>query len=184
MKMNKRTLTAILFHVNVCTDLSSSLVHPLTQSRRTASSTASHLSGVLPPITGTHKSFMTTIDSRRMMMMSNSSSSSNSSSLSATSAIKQIGKLELEMILKEIEEVGREQSGYIVIDVRNEDEIQSTGKLRECVNTLPLPLIGSAALSSTGALGMEDEEFEEEFGFAKPAPDEKIAKSKSLGAPT
>lgn len=88
--------------------------------------------------------------------------------------IKQIGKMELEEIFEEIEEVGRDESGFVVIDVRNEDEIRATGKLNECVQTLPLPLIASANLSQGGAFGMDDEDFEEAFGFSKPSPDETI----------
>ena len=52
---------------------------------------------------------------------------------------------------------------------RGEDEIAFTGKLSDCVETLPLPLI-----AQMGALNMEDEDFEAQFGFAKPTMDETI----------
>lgn len=55
------------------------------------------------------------------------------------------------------------------IDVRNEDEIEYTGKLSECVETLPLPLI-----AQMGAFSMTEEDFEDSFGFAKPQKDETI----------
>jgi rhodanese-related sulfurtransferase len=55
------------------------------------------------------------------------------------------------------------------VDVRNEDEIAYTGKLSACVETLPLPLI-----AQMGAFRMSEEDFEENFGFAKPKQDETI----------
>jgi Rhodanese-related sulfurtransferase len=53
--------------------------------------------------------------------------------------------------------------------VRNEDEIAYTGKLSDCVETLPLPLI-----AQMGAFNMSEEDFEDSFGFAKPQKDETI----------
>lgn len=52
---------------------------------------------------------------------------------------------------------------------RNEDEIAYTGKLAECVETLPLPLI-----AQMGVFTMADEDFEDSFGFSKPSMDETI----------
>eukprot|EP00557_Chaetoceros_sp_GSL56_P006195 CAMPEP_0176497252 /NCGR_PEP_ID=MMETSP0200_2-20121128/11622_1 /TAXON_ID=947934 /ORGANISM="Chaetoceros sp., Strain GSL56" /LENGTH=176 /DNA_ID=CAMNT_0017895247 /DNA_START=77 /DNA_END=607 /DNA_ORIENTATION=- len=84
-------------------------------------------------------------------------------------AIKQIDKKALHEIIEDIESTSREESGYVVIDVRNEDEIAYTGKLSECVEILPLPLI-----AQMGAFSMTEEDFEDSFGFAKPKQDETI----------
>jgi hypothetical protein len=54
-------------------------------------------------------------------------------------SISQIGKLELKEIVSTIETYGREDSGYVVMDVRGEDEVEYTGKLADCVHTAPLP---------------------------------------------
>ena len=83
--------------------------------------------------------------------------------------IHQIGKAELEEILEDIENGGREETGYVVIDVRGTDEIAFTGKLNEKVETLPLP-----AIAQMGVFDMGDEAFEDAFGFTKPSMDETI----------
>jgi len=83
--------------------------------------------------------------------------------------ITRIGKDAMTEILEDVANGGREESGYVVIDVRGVDEINFTGKLGEDVETLPLPYIMQA-----GALNLEEEEFEEQFGFAKPQLDETL----------
>ncbi len=83
--------------------------------------------------------------------------------------VTQVNKAGLNEILEDIENSSREESGYVVIDVRNEDEIAYTGKLAPCVQTLPLPFI-----FQMNVFNMEDDEFEETFGFAKPSMDETI----------
>ena len=55
--------------------------------------------------------------------------------------ITQIGKEQMEEILEDMENAGREETGYVVIDVRNPDEIAITGHLSPNVVNLPLPLI-------------------------------------------
>jgi len=84
-------------------------------------------------------------------------------------SVTRADKRALNEILEDVENSSREESGYVIIDVRNPDEIAYTGKLAECVETLPLPLI-----AQTGAFKMSEEDFEESFGFAKPALDETI----------
>jgi len=101
----------------------------------------------------------------------------SSSSSSATPNIQQIQKSQLEDIIEQIRTNGREESGYVVIDVRNVDEIRETGKLDECVETLPLPFIAAEG----GAFSLEPEEFEEKFGFVKPSPDETLVLSCKAG---
>ena len=71
-------------------------------------------------------------------------------------------------IIEDVSNGSREESGYVIIDVRGHDEVQDTGKLDEVVETLPLPYIAQ------GALSMEDEEFQATFGFDKPALDETL----------
>lgn len=71
-------------------------------------------------------------------------------------------------IIEDVSNGGREESGYVIIDVRGWDEIAGTGKLDEVVETLPLPDIAE------GALMLDDEDFEERYGFEKPQPDETL----------
>ena len=75
-------------------------------------------------------------------------------------------------IIDDYESEGREGSGYVVIDVRGEDEVAFTGKVSPNTHTLPLPLI--AKEGEDGAFNMDEEEFEETFGFAKPSMDETL----------
>mmetsp|Transcript_1594 Transcript_1594/g.1653 ORF Transcript_1594/g.1653 Transcript_1594/m.1653 type:complete len:190 (-) Transcript_1594:421-990(-) len=82
--------------------------------------------------------------------------------------ISRINKSGLEEILDDIEKGGREDSGYIIIDVREEDEVAFTGKISKHAFTLPLSYI------QRGALNMPDNDFMETFGFEKPLPDETI----------
>jgi len=91
-------------------------------------------------------------------------------------SVTQANKQALHEILEDIENSSREESGYVIIDVRNPDEIAYTGKLAECVETLPLPII-----AQTGAFNMSEEDFEENFGFAMPALDETIVFSCKAG---
>lgn len=71
-------------------------------------------------------------------------------------------------IIDDVANSSREESGYVIIDVRGHDEVQSTGKLNDVAETLPLPYIAE------GALTMEEDDFEEAFGFSKPGLDETI----------
>ena len=96
--------------------------------------------------------------------------------MSSGEPVTTIDKQGLNEILEDIENSSREESGYVVIDVRGQDEIAYTGKLADCVETLPLPLIAQA-----GAFSMSEEDFEESFGFAKPGLDETIVFSCKAG---
>ena len=55
--------------------------------------------------------------------------------------IVQIGKEKLKKIIKDLEKTSREESGFVIIDVRGDDEIASTGKISPVVETLPLAFI-------------------------------------------
>lgn len=83
-------------------------------------------------------------------------------------AIPRINKEAMTEIIEDVSSTSREESGYVIIDVRGEDEIAYTGKLNDCVETLPLPYIAQ------GALAMEEEDFKAEFGFDKPGLDETL----------
>ncbi|KAL7529884.1 hypothetical protein ACHAWF_003145 [Thalassiosira exigua] len=86
----------------------------------------------------------------------------------AEGGIPRIDRAAMTEIVDDVANGSREESGYVVIDVRGHDEVQYTGKLHEVVETLPLPYIAQ------GALAMEEEEFEETFGFEKPRLDETV----------
>ncbi len=102
--------------------------------------------------------------------------SSSSSSPPPPPQITSIGKTEMNEIIEIVEssssssdEESSSSSPYVIIDVRNVDEINYTGKLSPVVETLPLPyIVGNAVFD------MDGEEFEETFGFSKPDFDKTV----------
>lgn len=90
--------------------------------------------------------------------------------------LQNIGKEEMEEIIEDYEKGGREESGYVIFDVREPHEIEFTGKLSE--NTLTLPL---QKLAQYNVFSLEEDEFEEICGFEKPTPDETIVFSCAAG---
>ena len=90
--------------------------------------------------------------------------------------LQNIGKQEMEEILDDYENGGRLESGYVVMDVREENEIAYTGKISPSTITFPLQ-----KLMQYNAFEMEDDEFEEVFGFPKPLPDETLVFSCASG---
>ena len=82
--------------------------------------------------------------------------------------IQRIDRAAMTEIIEDVVNSSRDESGYIIIDVRGHDEIQQTGKLSDVVETLPLPYIAQ------GAFAMDDEDFQEAFGFEKPGMDETL----------
>jgi rhodanese-related sulfurtransferase len=92
-----------------------------------------------------------------------------SSSSSSSSNIRHVGIAEMQQILRDYEEDGREDSKYCVIDVRGHDEVANTGKLSENVYTLPVQVI-----MQNKVFEMDPEDFEEACGFAKPDYDETL----------
>ena len=89
--------------------------------------------------------------------------------------ITRINKEAMTEIIDDVSSTSREESGYVIIDVRGQDEIAYTGKLNDCVETLPLPYIAQ------GALSMDEDDFKEQFGFDKPGLDETIVFSCKAG---
>lgn len=96
--------------------------------------------------------------------------------MSAAQDIRHIGKTEMKEIVGEFTSLGREESNYCIIDVRNPDEVAYTGSLAAGVPTLPLPVI-----METNAFGLDADEFAEQFGFDKPTMDEIIVFSCAAG---
>lgn len=82
----------------------------------------------------------------------------------------------MEEIIEDYEEGGREESGYLVLDVRETNEVEFTGKLSPNTVTLPLSIIGQQNVFS-----LDDDEFEEVCGFSKPTPDETLVFSCAAG---
>jgi rhodanese-related sulfurtransferase len=78
--------------------------------------------------------------------------------------IQLVGKEQMEEILEDFEQG---ESGYVVLDVRNPDEVEKTGKLSPNVITCPLPDLKDA-------LQMDSEKFESTYGCPKPSPDDTI----------
>jgi rhodanese-related sulfurtransferase len=90
--------------------------------------------------------------------------------------IRNVGKTEMQEILEDYEEGGREESGFVVIDVREPDEILYTGKLSP--NTLNLPL---GILAQYQVFKMDEDEFADVCGFPKPKFDETLVFSCAAG---
>jgi rhodanese-related sulfurtransferase len=90
-------------------------------------------------------------------------------------AITDITKEDLEDILEDYEEGGREDSGYLILDVRGDAEVSNTGKLSPNTQTLPLPEI------LEGCFLASDEAFMDKYGFDKPAMDETLVFSCAAG---
>ena len=89
--------------------------------------------------------------------------------------IQRIDLSAMKEIIEDVANSSREESGYVIIDVRGHDEIAYTGKLNDVVETLPLPYIAE------GALTMEEDDFKEAFGFDKPGLDETLVFSCKAG---
>ena len=93
-----------------------------------------------------------------------------SSSTPSTPQIISIDKSQMSDIIQAAEgSVGTMNHNYVIIDVRNVDEINSTGQLSPVVHTLPLPYI-----LQNDAFNLGYEEFEEQFGFPKPELDQTL----------
>jgi len=90
--------------------------------------------------------------------------------------LQNIGKDEMKEIVHNYEEFSREGSGYVVLDVREPREIENTGKLSE--NTLNLPL---QKLNQHNGFALENEEFEQIYGFSKPSAEETLVFSCAAG---
>jgi rhodanese-related sulfurtransferase len=115
--------------------------------------------------------------------MSSGSSSSSSSSSSGgggsappASTIQHIGKAEMEEIMEDYEAGGREESQYVVVDVRTGGEIANTGKLSPTVFSLPIEVI-----MEHNVFQLDEDDFEEVCGFAKPTLDETLVFSCAAG---
>lgn len=83
--------------------------------------------------------------------------------------IRHVEKNEMEEIVKNYENEGRKHSGYVIIDVREAHEIESTGKISP--NTLHLPM---CLVAQSQIFRMDEDEFEEMCGFPKPSMDETL----------
>lgn len=91
-------------------------------------------------------------------------------SSSSPPEVTSIDKAQMSELIQAVEDSTSESpSEYVIIDVRNVDEINFTGKLSPVVQTLPLPYI-----AQYGVFSMDAEEFEENFGFVKPELDQTL----------
>ncbi len=87
-----------------------------------------------------------------------------------------IEKKQMEKILEKVKNGGRKESGYVVMDVRNSDELATTGTLGENTFHLPLPLIVQKNVFS-----LDEDEFLEVCGFEKPTLEETLVFSCAAG---
>lgn len=93
-----------------------------------------------------------------------------SASSSAPSQITTIDKSQMTEIIRAMkDDVDTTNKNYVIMDVRNVDEIDSTGKLSPVINTLPLPYI-----VQQGVFNLDNEDFENKFGFPKPEMDQTL----------
>mmetsp|Transcript_527 Transcript_527/g.794 ORF Transcript_527/g.794 Transcript_527/m.794 type:complete len:214 (+) Transcript_527:47-688(+) len=79
-----------------------------------------------------------------------------------------VGLEEMKEIVDDYEQ-GRDDSGYIVMDVREYNEVQASGKISPHTETLPLSII-----SQQQVFEMDPEDFESLVGFDKPTPEETL----------
>jgi len=84
-------------------------------------------------------------------------------------SIRQIGKAEMAEIVEDYEAGGRQDSGYLILDVRGDDEVMYTGRVSPNTITLPLPII-----MTQDVFALEEEQFEAICGFEKPQLDETL----------
>ena len=83
--------------------------------------------------------------------------------------IKHVGFAEMKVLVEDYEELGRDATGMVIIDVRNPDEIIHTGKISANTISMPLPII-----MQHGIFGLDEDDFEELTGIVKPSLDETI----------
>jgi rhodanese-related sulfurtransferase len=102
--------------------------------------------------------------------------SSGGTSGSGMPPLQNIGLEEMEEIVDDYENGGREESGYVILDVREEYEIAETGKISPKTHTLPLQ-----KLMQVNGFALEEDEFLDVFGFDKPALDETLVFSCKAG---
>lgn len=99
-----------------------------------------------------------------------SSSKLQMSSSPSPPQITSIDKAQMNEIIQMVEESSEgDNCNYVIIDVRNVDEINYTGKLSPVVHTLPLPYI-----VQYGVFNLKNEDFEDSFGFIKPELDQTL----------
>ena len=90
--------------------------------------------------------------------------------------LKHVRYAEMKALVDDYEELGRDGTNMVIIDVRNPEEIANTGKLSPNTITMPLPII-----MQYGVFALDDEDFEELTGYAKPGLDETIVFSCAAG---
>ncbi|GKY98557.1 hypothetical protein MPSEU_000812500 [Mayamaea pseudoterrestris] len=110
----------------------------------------------------------TAINTRRTMQSSPSQLRAYSSS-SSSQNIESIDKTQMEAILNDFEEKGRQASGYCVIDVRSRMEVYQTGKLSPSIPTLPVEWILYDKIFE-----VDQDDFEDMAKFTKPSLDETL----------
>mmetsp|Transcript_19628 Transcript_19628/g.42688 ORF Transcript_19628/g.42688 Transcript_19628/m.42688 type:complete len:204 (+) Transcript_19628:85-696(+) len=122
--------------------------------------------------TNHHFSTMANKDTNGQIPPSTTGARSRSSRLFAGMSgpqLMNIDKEQMEEIIEDYENGGREESGYVVMDVREENEVAGTGKVSPNTHTLPLSAIGSMEVFE-----MDEDDFERVCGFPKPTVDETL----------
>jgi len=87
-----------------------------------------------------------------------------------------VNKEQMEGIIKDYEQGGREESGYVVMDVREKNEVAATGKVSPNTQNLPL-----SVMRSQEVFKLDEEKFKRVCGFPKPSPDETLVFSCASG---
>jgi rhodanese-related sulfurtransferase len=109
---------------------------------------------------------VSTTSTTTTLSMSFSSSNSNTD----RPMYMNIGKEEMEEIIEDYDEGGRIDSEYVIIDVRTDDEVITTGKLSPNVYTLPIQTI----IEYNNVFDLSNDDFKDICGFDKPTYDETI----------
>jgi len=86
-----------------------------------------------------------------------------------SSSFQNVGYDQMHDLVDEYEDLGREGSNIVIIDVRTHPEVQATGKISPHTHTVSVQ-----ALIEYDLLHMNSQPFEEMTGFAKPTFDETL----------
>eukprot|EP00934_Nitzschia_sp_Nitz4_P003125 Nitzschia sp. Nitz4//scaffold160_size51814//30220//30858//NITZ4_006913-RA/size51814-processed-gene-0.25-mRNA-1//-1//CDS//3329537854//3115//frame0 len=100
-----------------------------------------------------------------------------SSSFVPPPSIQTIGLDDMKEIVLDYEMGGRDESLYVILDVREPHEVAMTGPLSP--HTLHLPL--ASKIMTQDVFGMDPDDFQDEFGFPKPTTDETLVFSCAAG---
>lgn len=125
------------------------------------------------PWDGQHKCCFSVLP--RSWLISTTEEEENNNINDPLTPIHQIGKEKMTEIIQDYEKKNS-HSKYVVIDVRDQEEVAASGKLSPQVITLPVPII-----LDQNVFAMNEKDFQNACGFQKPKHDQMIVFSCAVG---